>query len=120
MSPSASYGHASPSRKAAQKRTRQAETVWDRETALPIGRRTITQAASEILSQLIRPARRELPQASGATGTIGIEVVRQLEKLHDDSGGDTPDIPVVHIKMITRMAARRELSVANKIGLRHQ
>src|ERR1051325_7878205 len=120
MPPSAMYGHASPSKKAVQKQTRRAEIVSARETALPIGRRTITQAAAERFSQELRPARLKLAQGRGGTDTIGVEIVRELEKLHDDSGGDSPNVPAVHVKMRTGMATRREMSVVNKIGLRHQ
>src|ERR1044071_3976937 len=115
MPPIANPLHDPPSKRAAQKRTTQTERVSDRETALPVVRRTLAQAASEILSQEILPGRRELLR-----GSSGIEIVRQLEKLHDDSGCNTPDVPAVHVKMITWLAAGRELSIANKIGLRHQ
>src|SRR5262249_47572399 len=101
MSPSARYGRASPSKKAVQKHTRRVEIVSARETAPPIGRRTITQAGSEISSQELPPPRRESAQESRGTETIGVEIVCELEKLHDDSGRDSPDVPAVHVEMIT-------------------
>lgn len=63
-----------------------------------------------------KPARTESSERKRKLTALGTEIINQLQKLHDDSRSDAPNVPAVDIEMVTRMAARREIIFDGKVG----